>query len=206
MQLSCSKLNSFLECPRTYLNATMYLEKEDFPYFHTGREGHAIIQKHISRKELDERLTEKLSKYHFPVVEEKDFDERLKFKLKFGDDEFIGFLDARNDEQKVFSDIKISTTLWTMKKFLDLTQRKVYQLAYPDYSFVGITAKPDLSEVYTVDLPNRPKDAEYARNWILEGFKKVKEGAKTNYAENPNANCFRCVYRRSCDKSKYVEN
>lgn len=200
MQLSCSKLNSFLECPRSYLNAMMYLEKEDFPYFHTGREGHEIIQKHISNKLLDDRLKD--LKYHFPIVEEKDFDERLKFEIKFDDDTFIGFLDARNDEKKVFCDIKISTTLWTMKKFLDLMQRKVYQLAYPGYSFVGITAKPDLSEVYTIELPNRPKDSETAREWIIEGFKKVKE---SKYEANPDANCHRCVYRKTCSESKYAE-
>jgi hypothetical protein len=134
-------------------------------------------------------------------VEEKDFDERLKFKLNFGSDEFIGFLDARNDEKKVFSDIKTSKTLWNMKKFVDLMQRKVYQLAYPDYSFVGITATPSLDKVYVVEIPNRPQDEETAREWIEDGFRAIKQ-SDFRPTEDKNK-CFRCVYRQSCPESKY---
>lgn len=199
MMLSCSTLNAFLECPKSYLNKQMGLPKVDFEYFHYGKEGHKIIQEHISKKKLDERLKD--LKLYFPVVEEKDFDERLKFELKFGKDSFIGFLDARNDEDKVFSDIKISTTLWTLKKFLDLQQRKVYQLAYPDYSFVGITATPDLKEVYTINLPSRAKDAENAKKWILEGFDKVRN---SDFKKSEKANCFRCVYKESCEDSNGI--
>ena len=202
MQLSTSSLNNFLDCERTWLNKQMKLETEDFEYFHYGREGHITIQRHISQKtkSIDGRLN-KLDGLYFPVVEERDFDERLRFRLKFGDDEFIGFLDARNDDDKVFADIKISTKLWNMKKFLDLVQRKVYQLAYPGYSFVGITATPDLKEIYVIELPNRPGDAEFAHNWIVNGFERIKT-SKFEATEDKNK-CFRCIYRKSCPESKY---
>jgi hypothetical protein len=177
------------------------LPKITFDYFEYGKEGHKIVQKHISRKTLDPRLNNFTLGY-FPIVEEKDFDERLKFEMKFDEDKFIGFLDARNDDLKVFSDIKISTTLWTLKKFLDLMQRKVYQLAYPDYSFVGISATPDLSDVSVIEIPNRPQDAEKAREWIEFGIKAINE---SKFKANPNANCFRCVYKNSCSDSKCPE-
>lgn len=199
MRLSYSSLSAFNDCPRSFLNAQMMLDKIDFPYFHTGREGHQIIQKHISNAKKDPRLTELLKGLKFPAVEMRDFDPNMKFSIKFGNDEFIGFLDARNDQLKIYSDIKISTTLWTLKKFMDLMQRKVYQLAYPGYSFLGITATPDLESVYTVPIPNRPKDAEVAREWIVAGIKAINE---SKFEANPDANCFRCVYKNSCDKSK----
>ena len=198
MILSCSTLNAFLDCELSYLNKQRKLPTFEFDYFTTGKEAHKIVQKYISGKIDDPRLRE-LDGLHFPIVEEKDFDDRLRFEIPFGSDKFIGFLDARNDEEKIFSDIKTSTTLWTLKKFLDLMQRKVYQLAYPQYSFVGITTKPDLSEVYVVEIPNRPKDAEVARDWIVEGFRAIKQ---SKFQANPDANCYRCVYKDSCEKSK----
>jgi len=200
MQLSCSSLNNFIMCEKTWLNKQLCLSTVDFPYFRTGREGHEVVQRHISKKKLDDRLTENLKGFYFPIVEEKDFDERLKFDIKFGKDNFIGFLDARNDGAKVFSDIKISTKLWTMKKFVDLMQRKVYQYAYPDYSFVGITATPDLKEAETKIIPCRPQDAEEARKWIVAGFKAIKN---SDFKPNPKANCQRCVYQNSCPESRY---
>lgn len=199
MILSVSTLNAFLDCNLTFKNKQMMLSKIDFPYFHTGREGHKIIQNHLAGYKKDPRLTTALKGQVFPVVEKMDFDANLKFTIPFGDDSFIGYLDARNDQLKIYSDIKISTTLWTLKKFMDLMQRKVYQLAYPDYSFVGISALPDLSEVKVVKVDNRPQDAEKAREWITEGFKAIKE---SNFEANPEANCFRCVFRDSCSKSK----
>jgi hypothetical protein len=201
MILSTSTLNAFLDCPRSYLNKQMMLPKIEFEYFKYGKEGHEVIQKHISGKPdlLHPELKDKLAGMNFPIVEEKDFDERLKFRMQFGPDEFIGFLDARNDDDKIYSDIKISTTLWTLKKFMDLMQRKVYQLAYPGYSFVGITATPDLKEVSIFRVPNRPQDAEKARAWIEAGIKAINE---SKFEANLNANCYRCVYRDSCEKSK----
>lgn len=201
MMLSCSTLNAFYDCELSYLNKQMKLPAEDFPWFKSGRDVHQIIQKHISGEFLDERLMEKLEGFVFPIVETCDFDPKLKFKIKFGPDEFIGFLDARNDKEKVFSDIKTSKELWNLKKFVDLMQRKVYQLAFPDYRFVGITATPDLSEVYTIKIANRPQDAEVARKWIVKGFEDVK---KSDFkATEDKSKCFRCVYRKSCQESGY---
>lgn len=199
MILSTSTLNAFLDCPRSYLNKQIMLPKITFDYFTYGKEGHVVIQKHISGAHRDPRLAAPLKGHKFPVVEKCDFDANLKFSIPFGPDTFIGFLDARNDQLKIYSDIKISTTLWTLKKFMDLMQRKVYQLAYPDYSFLGITATPDLESVYTVPIPNRPKDAEIAREWIVAGIKAINE---SKFEANEKANCFRCVYKESCDKSK----
>ena len=75
MIISCSSLNSFYECPRSYLNKQLRLRTVEFDYFKYGKEGHKIVQEHISRKKLDDRLVDKLQ-YYFPIVEEKDYDER----------------------------------------------------------------------------------------------------------------------------------
>jgi CRISPR/Cas system-associated exonuclease Cas4 (RecB family) len=86
-----------------------------------------------------------------------------------------------------------------MRKFLNLMQRKVYSLAYPGYSFVGITATPDLEKVNTIKLPYRTKDIEEAQKWIERGFKTIKEDK--DFAPKNARNCHRCVYKYSCEKT-----
>ncbi len=89
MHLSYSTIKLLYDHPHCWLNKQMGIKAEEKPWMTEGREAHAIIQAHVSGKKPDERL--KHIDFHFPIVEERDFDPRCKFSFQFHEYEIIGF-------------------------------------------------------------------------------------------------------------------
>jgi hypothetical protein len=197
------------QASHNWLNKQMGLKPEDHDYYHKGKEAHRIIQDHVSGKKIDDRLLH--VKFNFPIVEEVDFDERCKFTMPFyetglkNDYSMIGFMDGINNAEKRILEIKISSVPWSVTKFQQLMQRKIYSLARTDLSeTIGITGvmdpeqwKRDLVKVYKI--PNTNKDRQEAKAWILGGIKIIESGDfKGGLNEDGKCTDPRCYYGVNC--------
>lgn len=207
----------------------MGLKPEDRPEYHQGTEAHLVIQQHVSGKKKDPRLEHLVDEVdgqkipiEFPIVEEKDFDERCKFNVTLkelfnvvppepGDyrprDEYniIGFFDGINKPKSRLLEIKTSSTPWGITKFIDLMQRKIYGLAIPLLKeTVCISGYRDMSlwqneppKFFTV--PMRPEEKREALKWILGGIEIIESG-KFDGGLDENGKCTdpRCYYGVNC--------
>ncbi len=209
LQLSYSTINMVYEASHNWLNKQMGLKPEDHDYYHQGKEGHRIIQDHVSGKKPDERLTH--IKFSFPIVEEVDFDARCKFEVPFeaeglkNEYSIIGFVDGKNLEEKRILEIKVSSVPWSVLKFQQSLQRKLYAMSLIDMvETIGITAvrNPDnwkLDQPKLYKIPNTDKDRQEARDWIIGGIKIIESGDfKGGLDENGKCTDPRCYYGVNC--------
>lgn len=183
IRLSYTSLNN-LHNGHEWLNKQMGIPLPDYPFLREGKEAHRIIQDHVSGKKKDKRL--KHIEIEFPIVEEKDFDERCKFSFNIesqtGKYEIIGFIDGLDKKNKRFLEIKTSGKAWSMKKFRDSTQRKLYALADPTFKDAYIITgnkdpeawDKDPLKLYSVSVT--ADDRAYAIDWILKGIEILEEG------------------------------
>jgi hypothetical protein len=137
--LSYSTMNTLLECPHTWLCKQMGLKTFDTDSFKDGRIAHNIIQSHVCGVEKNPLL---LNLPTFSMVEEVDFDEKMKIEYQYDDDtKIIGFVDGKDPERKDFLEIK-SGRIWSMADFARLPQWKIYSLALSDYKKVWFVNVP----------------------------------------------------------------
>lgn len=209
LQLSYSTINMLYTASHNWLNKQMGLKPEDHDYYHQGIEGHRLIQDHVSGKKPDERLAH--IKFSFPIVEEVDFDKRCKFEVPFevtglkNEYSIIGFVDGKNLEEKRILEIKVSSAPWSVMKFQQALQRKVYAMSLIDMvETIGVTAvrnpedwKKEQPKVYRI--PNTEQDRQEAREWILGGIKIIESGDfKGGLDENGKCTDPRCYYGVNC--------
>lgn len=183
ISFSYSSLNN-IHNGHEWLNKQMSIPVPDYDFLREGKDGHRIIQDHVSGKQPHQLLAH--IQTVFPVVEEKDFDKKCEFGfvVKVGNTKYkiFGYVDGLNEEHKNILEIKTSSSPWSIGKFKKSIQRKIYGLAYPNYkdSYL-ITCQRDLKKweieqpaIYSVPITNN--DREEAMAWILEGISKFENG------------------------------
>lgn len=198
MRLSYSSLNN-IHNGHEWLNKQMGIPVPDYPFLSEGKEAHRIIQDHISGKKKDPRL--KHIEIEFPIVEEKDFDERCKFTFQVTPEyEIFGYIDGLDPKNKRFCEIKTSSTPWSMTKFRDAMQRKIYSFALLDYEEAYlITGKKDpekwsngdLPKVYSIKITQKDRDDAWA--WIADGIAKLEAGDFSGGLDE-NGKCTGCFW------------
>lgn len=181
IRLSYSSLNN-LHNGHEWLNKQMGIPVPAYPFLEEGTRAHRVIQDHVSGKKPDRAFKHIL--YKFPIVEEKDFDERCKFTylLEGTDYSIIGFYDGLDYDNKRFLEIKSADPLWSAGRFQKSIQRKIYALANPGLKeAILITCskkmenwKNQLPKAYKVPLTE--KDRAEALEWILEGIEILEKG------------------------------
>lgn len=201
--LSYSSLYLLHNHPHCWLNKQMGIQQEDTAAFREGKEGHKIIQSHLCGKEENPNLSH--ITYKFPVVEEKDFDERTKFWLQLNKDfALIGYADGLNPEQKTLLEIKLSSSPWSLSKFQKAIQRKIYSLGFPwveEAVLVTGQRLPDKWEsepikYFTVNMTDA--DRKEAKDYIKQGIEIFKSGNFTRDLVEGRCTDFRCPWGRNC--------
>ena len=175
-----------------WINKMMKIQPEQYDYFTAGKEGHRIIQDHVAGIKKDPRLA--FLTEVFPIVERRDFDPDCKFKMEIRGYDFIGFYDGKDPAYKRFLEIKLSSSPWTLGKFKDAIQRKIYALAEPTYTeamLITGSLKPDewiitKPKIMTVDLTKADRDE--AMQWINEGID-IFENGDFNGGLDENGRC-----------------
>lgn len=177
-------------------------------YFTEGREGHSLIQGHISGKNKSDRVIfdkEAPQDLFFPLVEECDFDKRMMFLFMVGQYQVIGYADGLNKELKRGAEIKLSGTPWSLSKYLNSNQRKLYGLGFPwlEEMFL-ITGKRIPSEwektpLKVHHLPFEEKDKKAAMEFVEQGIEVIESGIYTG-GLNENGICTdrNCMYGPNC--------
>ncbi len=202
MHLSYSTINMVLEHPHCWLNKMMGFKPEEKPWMTEGREAHAIIQAHVSGKKLDDRLA--YIGFHFPIVEETDFDPKCKFSFQFEGWEIIGFFDGLDPANKRFLEIKTSTEPWPISKYQQSYQRRLYSLARPEFTeSILITGKrgPNtwkINQPKVYSLPLTDQDREEARVWLKKGIDFINAGDFTSDLVDGKCVDPRCYYGANC--------
>ncbi len=204
IKLSYSTINMLYKSSHNWVNKMCGIDIPQREEWENGHRLHRIIQDHLSGKIPDVRL--KHLNLTFPIVEEKDFDERCKIFFKINDKYAIrGFLDGLNPENKCFLEIKTGNPMWSINKFAQSMQRKIYALGKPDFieSYL-ITAFNDETQwnvfrpkVYKMTLTQ--KDREEAMEWILGGIEIIEKGDfKGGLDENGKCVDKWCYYGENC--------
>lgn len=173
--LSYTTLNDLINEPHTYLCKVMGLQKFTTPQMNEGKEAHRIIQAHISDIKFDERLG--MITEHFPIVEEKDQDEKTHFTYPINDTYAIhGYIDGINLENKRFLEIKTSSTPWSIQKFNKLIQWKIYALSGDFEEVVFITCTRDIRKVAKYSIKITTDHIQEALDFINKGIAILESG------------------------------
>lgn len=208
IHLSYSTINNCLQPENSHNWINKYILKikpEETIYMTAGRAGHDIIQGHVSGKKPDARISYLTE--HFPIVEEKDFDERCKFSFDIGGYEMIGFYDGLDKDNERFLEIKLTNTKpWTLMRFQTAMQRKIYKLAdmtLKESVLITGSTNPDFWEreklkVFSVALTDQ--DASEAKKWILAGIKVLEDGDFNGGLDPETGRCnlYRCPWGENC--------
>lgn len=181
----------------------MGIHQPDNIYFEEGKKVHRIIQDHVARIKTDNSLKHILVK--FPVVERVDFDPKCRFEFKFSDKYLMtGFYDGIDWENKRFLEIKSSSTLWSMGKFKNSIQRKIYALSNPVFKeayLITCSRNPDdwkSQPPKTFKLPCTEEDREEARHWIKDGTRILEQGEFTKDLVDGKCVDPRCWWGDNC--------
>jgi hypothetical protein len=181
-----------------WLNKQLGIPVPDYPFLKEGKEAHRIIQDHVSGKIKNEFL--KHIEINFPIVEEKDFDERCKFTIPIGDKYLVsGFIDGIDIKNDRFLEIKTSSKPWSMTQFRDAMQRKIYALSNPKFKEAYIitgSKNPSVWEkeppkIYSLSLTQ--KDRDEALDWIRGGILILESGKFTGGLDE-NGKCTGCFW------------
>jgi hypothetical protein len=182
MRFSFSTLNLLHEHPHCFLMKMMGIVAEDKPEYKEGREAHRIIQDHISGKKIDTRLAH--IKETFEIVERVDFDKRCGFEFELVPNKYtiFGYVDGHDKDWTRLLEIKSAVNPWSMKKFIDSPQRKIYALSHDTLKeAVLITGQRDTTlweteppKVFVVPLTEQ--DRTDAVDWISKGIEIFENG------------------------------
>ena len=178
-------------------------------YFTEGKVGHGIIQRFLSKKETDPRVKfdseVKLEDLYFPLVEEVDFDPKMQFILKRGEYKIKGYADGLNRQDQKGAEIKLSSTPWSLGKYLASNQRKLYGLGFPwlkeMYLITGhrYPEKWEAEPIKVHHLPFVDKDKKDAERFIEQGIQVIKDGDFTGgLDEDGRCRDRNCTYGQNC--------
>jgi hypothetical protein len=172
-----------------WINRQLGIPVPAYPFLQEGKDAHRIIQDHVSGKKKNKFL--KHIEVIFPVVEERDFDERCGFEFIVTDGYTLaGYVDGLDEDNRRFLEIKTGSKGWSMAKFQDSMQRKIYALTHPDFTeayFITGSKDPKVWEkeppkLYTIKLT--AEDRNEALKWVKDGISILESGKFTGGLDN----------------------
>ena len=203
MLLSYSTINGIKNCHYFWICKTQELDTIDFSFFEKGKKIHRQIQDHVSGRVIDDSLTERgldPNKWYFPIVEEMDRDPNCHFEFEVDGHKIHGYFDGLKPEEAL---LEIKSGTYSPRDFMRSYQRKIYALALNVPRSVLIYSKDEFSKISTTIIQNTEKDKEEALKWIREGINIIKSG---DFEPKKDRDCFRCIFRDSCDRSLNARN
>lgn len=203
ISLSYTTLSGVRDASHTWINKQLGLKREFKKEFGLGKEAHRIIQEHVSGKNLHPYLDH--IKDTFPIVEKIDFDPDCKFEVQMDDKySIMGYLDGINRELGRFLEIKTSSNPWSISKFVNAMQRKMYAYAFPELKEAMLITCQKEPEAWQYQKPkvylinNTEKDRAEALQWILDSISIIEKGDFTGGLDD-NGKCTGCIYGGNCN-------
>lgn len=177
-RLSYSTVKMLHEASHIWVNRMLGIPRVDYPWFQEGRRLHRIVQDHVSGKKTVKALSEFTDR--FPLVEEVDFDPRMKFTMPYkGEYELFGFVDGMDKDSMRLLEIKTGT-MFSYQKFLRSMQRKLYQMAFMGYSVVLFTCDHEVTPYKTYETkPITAAEVQEVTRWIDEGIAIIESNVFT---------------------------
>jgi len=234
IKLSYSTLNDVYQFPHSWLNKVMGAKKPDLEVFKEGKKVHRLVQDHLCGESISEVVAQYITQ-EFSIVEQKEFDERCKLVKAFDSTGmledvcvcefprevngvctkckkptppylFRGYFDGYNPETQTILEIKTGRKeLWTLGRYKDSIQRKIYSLLLPEakatYLFTALQNVElwDRVKPKTMTMEIKEKDKQEALKWILDGIKLIEEGDFTkDLNEDGKCTHFMCPYGENC--------
>lgn len=147
IRLSYSTINNCLQ-PENSHNWINKISGINIPETDSMKQG-----KYLHRK-IQDQIKKDFLGYRFPIVEEKDQDERTHFEIQIDKEISVhGYLDGLNKRKKQFLEIKTGSKFWSINDFLKSEQLGIYSLGFPKMTkVICITALQDES-LWKVQLP-----------------------------------------------------
>lgn len=234
MRLSYSTMRLLHECPHNYLNKISDIPQPSNKYFEEGKEAHGILQKHLSGVEVREDLShlkfhfpivEKIdsdpdTKFLVPLGNDLEFIDKSavclcdfpvnadgtceKCRKPIPPYIIFGFFDGLNLEKGQLLEIKTSSTLWSLGKFKNLVQRKIYGWAMPELTeAILITSARDPGQWQyqppkAIRVPFTQEDKNDAYDWITKSIQMIQNGDFTGDLVNGKCVDPRCYWGDAC--------
>jgi len=173
--LSYSTMNAVINEPHVWLCKQMGLKTYQTNAMAEGKAAHRIIQDHVSGVKINEALAKK-NLPTFSIVEEKEWDDRLKTTFEINDKySFHGWLDGKEPERGDLLEIKTGKS-WSVGEFARLVQWKLYAVGEPKYKkiyFVNAPRDPEIwmpetIKIFAQDLT--PEHAKAAQDFITKAI------------------------------------
>ena len=216
--LSFSTIQNCLQPDNSHnwLNKQMGKQVPDQVYFGEGKACHRIIQDHVAGTKKDARLSH--IPIEFEIVEEIEKDPRTEFVFNInematkilGEDpklskqyNFHGFRDGLNKEKTSMLEIKSSSTLWSIGKFMSSIQRKCYGIDGHLEKAYLITCPRDPQQWGRIkpkyfSMPFTEQDRREAITWILAGVRVLETGTFSGGLVDGQCALPRCSYGYNC--------
>lgn len=192
--LSYTTLADLHVAPHTYYNKIMGVKKPESDAMNKGSDAHKVIQRHVSKQEINPKLVDL---WEFPRIEyhcRKDHNDKYTWH---------GFMDGVNFASKVFLEIKSSKNHpMGQSEFNKLIQPKYYSFVSGLRKVYFISCNFDLSTVKTFYQEYSDEDIKEAEAWALKGLDIIESGA---YLEDKTCDGL-CSYRENCLIYADVEN
>jgi len=205
VRLSYSTIKDLYEMPHTWINKQMGLKTKELPVFEEGKQVQKIIVNHILGKEINDKIkkreesdkTFRLPK--FEVMEEEDFDPRLKFEYDFDDNYYIiGWPDAIDKKHKLIGDVKAYNQGFKASMLRDSMQWRVYSLAHEwAKEVIYISASREFNNprwaesIKVLSVEIKDIDRAKAVAWIRGAIKIIESG---DFKLEKNDNYKKCLY------------
>lgn len=194
------------DCPHNWINKINKVPQPENKYFELGSAAHRIMQDHLSGKVPNEAFSHIKAK--FPIVEEVDFDDRLRFEVPYKEYLIMGFIDGLDrpmeENPEVMLEGKFSSSPWSLQQYKSSPQRKIYGWALRSLKHaILVTGKlnPDewkLNRIKTAKVPFVEQDYIDAESYIDYAIQVLKDGAFTTDLVNGRCTDPRCYYGSNC--------
>lgn len=187
-----------------YMNKLMDIKIPDNDFFIKGREVEKTISDHVSGKKLNDNLSH--IPHKFSIVQEQDFDPRCKRFVPIDNNyQLFALLDGHEPKDKRFLEIKSANSkMWSIGKWMDSYQRKLYAYAYPEYtSSIIITALMDqnrwkMEQPKVYEIPSSKQDIIDAEKYITNAIKTIEARDFTGGLVDGRCIDKYCYYGKNC--------
>lgn len=207
INLSYSTLRMLHENSHGWVNRELGIPAPDNEWFRRGREAEKLITGHLSGALMFEPFATKLAGLSFPIVAQKQYDERLKFDVAWSEKyHIIGFADGLNHTDSRILECK--TPVWGLPKFHKSMQRKIYAFGFPQFktmTMVSCDAKYDergklvIGDMKVWNHEQTDADREDAKRYIQGGIAILEAGVFTG-GLNEAGRCVDrwCMWQDAC--------
>ena len=187
--LSYSTISDYYKAHHSYLNYIMGIKKPVSPQMEQGKKDHETIQAHCLGGNNPALENVKLR------FTQKEYEFRVPWDSKYG---IHGFIDLWDKDTNSLAEIKTGSAVWSLRKFMDLMQWRLYAKATETKQCYGISCIAGVKNARVYPLPYTQKDAIMIDKWVTAAIEMIDAKKFTDDLIEEKWCTGNCGYRDNC--------